>query len=217
MHNGSAREFIVETCSPPGCLLVLIGDEQLLPNETQTALPGRYPKPENGAGGAVVYLGPFPQDASPDDAKALSFQLKIMDLSRGVTNAGTEVPVVRESAFRTSTLRLLQVPVDPRFRLLLRLFEMNLDQAEFAVRVFDQATNALLSEHRITTSTPPQGDLRFRPGFAQIADLTSSSGTASQSTHLRVEIEPLTAGTAFWAYISITNNESQHVTLVTPQ
>lgn len=218
VHNESARSYIIEWCSPAdgsACILNLAGDEELLPNETQTALPARYPKPANGAAGAVVYL--VPSGAPADDVNSLSFQLRVTDRSRSATNAGTEVPVVRESAFRTSTLHLLDVPADPRFRIRFRLFEMNLNRADFTVRVFDQATNALLSEQGVTTSTPPQGYLRFQPGFAEIADLTSSLGTAPTPAHLRLEIEPLTAGSVFWSYVSVTNNDSQQVTLVTPQ
>lgn len=33
---------------------------------------------------------------------------------------------------------------------------------------------------------------------------------------LSIEIEPRTAGSEFWAFVSITNNETQHLTLVTP-
>ena len=218
VHNGSQRAYFIEWCSPTvdsGCLLDLRADEQLLPNETHTALPARYPKPPNGAAGAVIYLLPDP--AGPDDSNGLSFQLRVTDLSRSATSAGTEVPVVSESSFRTSTLHLLDVPSDARFRLLLRLFEMNLDRADFDVRVFDQATNMLLSEKRVTTSAEPQSSLRFRPGFVQIADLTSSAGTALQASYLRLEIEPLTPGSAFWSYVSVTNNDSQQVTLVAPQ
>lgn len=218
IHNGSGRSYIIESCSPVDgsvCILNLLADEELLPNETQTALPVRYPKPENGAEGAVVYL--LPEGAPPGGADGLSFQIRVRDSSRSATSAGTEVPVVRENAFRTATLHLLDVPIDRRFRVLLRLFEMNLDRAEFAVRVFDQATNVLLSEMQVTTSTPPQGTLRFRPGYVQIAQLTPSLGIDSEPMQLRVEVAPLTAGSAFWSYVSVTNNESQQVTLVTPQ
>jgi hypothetical protein len=33
---------------------------------------------------------------------------------------------------------------------------------------------------------------------------------------VRIEIEPFSAGVAFWSYVSITNNDSQQITLVTP-
>ncbi|MDQ6803035.1 MAG: hypothetical protein M3041_19710 [Acidobacteriota bacterium] len=221
VHNGGQISYLIDTCSPvspdifdPGCLAFLDADEEVRSNETQAALPRRYPKPENGAAGAVMYL--HPRAADTPDPNSLSFELRITDVSRSSTSAGTEVPVVRESGFRTATLRLLDVPTDARFRSVVRLFEMNLARAEFTVRIIDPATNTLLSERRVTTSTPPQGPLRFHPGFVQIADPTASLGTA-QPANVRVEIEPLTAGSAFWAYVSITNNDSQQVTLVTPQ
>ncbi|HEY6843063.1 MAG TPA: hypothetical protein VI391_02770 [Thermoanaerobaculia bacterium] len=144
---------------------------------------------------------------------ALSFELRIADISRSAINAGTEVPVVRESAFRTSTLELLDVPVDARFRYAFRLFEMNLDHAEFVVRVLDQTTDQTVSEEHLVTSTPAQGPLRFTPGFAEIVNVVSPSGAPSR---IRVEVQPLTGGSAFWAYVSVTNNESQQLTLVTP-
>lgn len=33
----------------------------------------------------------------------------------------------------------------------------------------------------------------------------------------RIEVQPLTAGSRYWAVVSLTNNETQLVTLVTPQ
>ena len=219
IHNSSLCPYTIESCSPLpdlGCQLVGSQDAVLVRDETQTALPGRYPKPANGVAGAVVYIDgdvdPSQHCGTIDDVEDLSFQLRITDTSRSATNAGTEVPVVRESSFRTAPLQLLDVPADDRFRLVLRLFEMNLDRAGFTIRVFDQATNALLSRREVTTSTPPQGKARFQPGFAEIVDLTTP-----HVGFVRVEVAPQTRGAAFWSYVSVTNNDSQQVTLVTPQ
>ncbi len=214
IHNGSMdRTFIIETCPPTeDCFVQSTSDQVLLPGETQTGLPVRYPTPANPVAGAVLYLD---VSGTPrDNADAVAFQLRVVDLSRSATAAGTEVPVLRERDFRSSTVHLMNVPTDARFRLALRLFELNLARADFAVRVFDQATNALLSARRITTITPvlPQG---FTPAFAEIDDVLS--GTSSLPAQVRIEIEPLTAGIAFWSYVSITNNDSQQITLVTPQ
>lgn len=217
VHNASPSEYMIAGCAATpanlGCPAILLGDEQLHPNETHTTLPARYPRPSNGVSGAVIYLGSSDQTA--DAVNDLSFELRVTDLSRTATNAGTEVPVVRERAFRSSRVEILDVPSDPRFRSVLRLFEMNLDNAGFVVRVFDQATNVILLEKQVTTATPPQGVVRFQPGFAQVSDLTA--GASAANSNVRVEIRPLTAGVAFWAYVSVTNNESQQVTLVSPQ
>jgi hypothetical protein len=215
VHNGTlAGEYIIDWCSPvspnEGCQLDLAADEDIQPGDTKTRLPHRYPAPTNGVAGAVVY---FTALRTPThDLNDLRFQLRISDVSRSAVNAGTEVPVVRETQFRTSTIHLLNVPTAAQFRMALRIFEMNLDFARFAVRVFDQGTNAQISSTLVTTSTPSQGPERFIPGFAQIDDFAPLTGQP-----IRVEIEPLTRGIAAWAYISITNNDSQQITLVTPE
>lgn len=216
IHNLSAKSWVIEWCSPmvdSGCIADLWADEEVMPNETQNLLPARYPKPANGAHGAVIYLLSNP---AGDDLKDLAFQLRVTDTSRSSINAGTEVPVIREKFFRTSELRLVDVPAEPRFRLLLRLFEMNLDRAEFTLRVVNQETNEVLSETPLATIAPAHGPLRFQPGFAEVADLSSRFGEPKPA-YVRVEIVPRTPGAAFWAYVSVTNNESQQVTLVTPQ
>ena len=215
VHNGTlAGQYYIDWCSPvlpnEGCQLDGAADEEIEPGETKTRLPRRYPAPTNGVAGAVVY---FTALRTPThDLQDLWFQLRISDVSRSTVNAGTEVPVVRETQFRTSTIHLLNVRTASQFRVALRIFEMNLDFARFVVRVFDQSTNAPISSTLVTTRTPPQGPERFRPGFAQIDDFAAPTGQP-----VRVEIEPLTRGTAAWAYISITNNESQQITLLTPE
>ncbi len=214
IHNGSSnRTYDIMVCPPgEGCLAIGAADQELLPGETQMGFPGRYyPLPVNAVAGAVLYLT---SPAAGDPGDNISFDLRIVDLSRSATAAGTEVPVVRDRDFYTSNIHLLNIPIDARFRLALRLFEMNLDRAQFAIRIFDQTTNGLLAARTMTTTLTgrPGG---FTPAFAEIADLLS--GVEAPPSRIRVQIEPLTAGGSFWAYVSITNNESQQITLVTPQ
>ena len=216
VHNSAASPYLIEWCSPAtpdsGCILNLFADEELTPAETQTRLPARYPKPRNGTVGAVVYFSP--EGTNPPAESTLSFALRVTDLSRSATSAGTELPVVRERDFRTATTNLLNVPTDPRFRLTLRLYEMSLDQASFSIRVLDQDSNAVLGERVVSVATTaPQGALRFEPGYREVSDL----GSLVAGSHVRVEVSPLTAGSTFWTFISATNNDTQQITLVTPQ
>ncbi len=216
IHNTSpSRQYTIATVclNLDGCAGDVTTDEDINPNQTKTGLPPRYPVPTNPVGGVLLWL--VVTGAPYDNGDDLAFQLRVADISRSETTAGTEVPVVRENEFRTSTIHLLNVPTDPRFRLALRLFEMNFASANFEVRIFDQATNALISTRQLTTTTPIPPAFRATPGFAEIDDLLA--GASTQPDQLRIEIEPLTTGAASWAYVSITNNESQQITLVTPQ
>ena len=57
------------------------------------------------------------------------------------------------------------------------------------------------------------GTLPVTPGYANFADaLPQLQG----HTRVSVEIMPLAQDLRVWAFISITNNETQHVTTVTP-
>lgn len=217
IHNSSDRGFIIEWCSASGCILNLFADEDLRPGKTVTRLPKRYPKPQGGVPGAVVYL--LELATEPADFRAVAYQLRVADISRNALSAGTEIPVVRERDFLTSRTNLLSVPVEPRFRLILRLYEMNLQTADFAVSVYDQATGTLLRTRNVTiASATPQPYRRFVPTYGEIADLAE---IASQSplapSRLHISIEPLTPGSAFWGFVSVTNNETQEFTVITPQ
>ncbi|HYR28357.1 MAG TPA: hypothetical protein VEU30_07825, partial [Thermoanaerobaculia bacterium] len=143
-----------------------------------------------------------------------AFQLRIADTSRLALTAGTQIPVVRDSELLTGTARLLAIPADPRFRLTFRLYELDLTASEFAVRVYEQGTGTLLDERVLTLAAPhPERIPRFEPAYAEIPDF----GSLAASGRLQVEIEPLTEGAKFWAFVSITNNETQQITLVTPE
>jgi hypothetical protein len=213
-HNPTEADFHIEWCSPEPpvtpCPGQLLQSAWLETGETQDVLPA-VAGPDRGIHGRVLYVRPFP--SPPGDPRALAFQLRIVDESRTALNAGTAVPVIRESQFLRTTAHLLNVPRHPNFRLLLRIYELDLPEAEFAIRTYDHATGNLVNERRMTLTMPPQqGSLRFDPGYAEVADLVD--GLVER---FRVEVEPLTEGSAFWTVVSITNNESQHVTLVTPQ
>src|SRR5947207_12562294 len=119
MHNSSTQSVFIAWCSPPDhsvCITNLAADEELEPGETETQLPERYPKPQDGIPGAVVYFGAL----TPEDPGLVAFQLRVADTSRSAISAGTEIPVVRENEFRTATTNLPNVPNDSPFRLLLR-------------------------------------------------------------------------------------------------
>lgn len=213
LRNASAdRQYTIETiCAPDeGCAGDVTTDENVAPQQTKVSLPSRYRLPKNPVAGATVWL--LTTDAVPNDDD-LAYNLRVVDLSRSATAAGTEIPVVREREFRDGTVHLLNVPADPRFRLALRVFEMNLAHADFAVRIIDATTNAVLAVVPMTTSTDGAEPRGFTPGFAELNQFVGGG----QLTPVRVEIAPLTPGVAFWAYVSITNNDSQQITLVTPQ
>lgn len=216
VFNPSLDTYAIEVCSDPRPDAVCEAgpsypDLFVTPGEIQTRLPGDYPV-KSGLTGYVLY---FKRTQGTGAETPLAVQLRARDLSRNASSAGTEIPVIRESDFREGATHLLSVPTDPRFRALLRVYEMNLDSASFRIRVFDEASGEMLREATITLETPPQGPFRFQPGYYQSAELLAPPAAGSGAL-LRVQIEPLTSGSRSWAFVSITNNITQEFTLITP-
>lgn len=175
-------------------------------------------------------VGPF-LEVERSRAHDLTVQLRVQDISRQALTWGTSIPVVRErDLFTTQTLNLTDVVQNERFRSLLRIYDFDPSgdgtptDREVLVRIYglvagtsggDNAVpDRLLTERRETLRSSPPGAF-IGPPTAQLPlwALPELNGFE----RVRLEITALTPGLRFWAFVSITNNESQHVTTVTPQ
>ena len=166
----------------------------------------------NSPHGVLIYY-------SPEDAGNLHFHLRIRDISRQTESAGTELPVVREAEFRSEPIHLLDVPTHPLFRTHLRLYGLDSVGGSFLVSFFDQETDMLLAQETVAMQVSPVHLLvpPAFPDYVEIAGLHHRHPVLLESERVRVAIEPLMPTSRFWAFISVTNNETQQVTLVTPQ
>jgi len=160
----------------------------------------------------------------------LSFGLRIRDVSRDGTALGAELPVVREREFRTRPLNLLDLPVDFRFRVTVRVYSLKpAEGAQVRVRVYEQRRplyinmshepDQLLGERVYMLSRHPLADRSAEqyPSFAFITDLPIEHPPAASNASVRVQVIPLAGDVAIWAFATLTNNESQAVTVVTPR
>ena len=160
----------------------------------------------------VLYL-------SQAESADVSFSLRFADRSRGLIDAGIDLPVIRESESLYAAAQLFSVPLRPEFRVLLRLYELGDNSSRFRVTIYAQSERddepAIHSQE--LTATVPQGPFREKAGYAQL-DLTGLLQLEKAwPENARIQIEPLTADSHFWAFASVTNNDTQIVTLVTPQ
>ncbi len=152
--------------------------------------------------------------------------LRAQDLSRATMTFGTAVPVVRESAFSNGVLSMNDVPVGAVFRSTLRVYSLDsarptrvrlsiygvtIDPLDFrtdtrigSVDLALQDLSTILPENSITT-----------PGFLEVLNVEQIM--PSTFTHLRVDVEPLDATTRISAFISVTHNDTQHITIITPR
>ena len=60
------------------------------------------------------------------------------------------------------------------------------------------------------------GVLSFTPSSIARGGIEAEPALAGV-TSMRIEVVPLTPNLRFWAFVSITNNETQEVTIVSPQ
>lgn len=150
------------------------------------------------------------------------FSLRVRDLSRAAESAGTEIPVVRTGHFVTAAIQLLNVPVTTDVRVMLRIFlhpTRGMTQ-RFAIRVFgmDGPTPPLSERDLVLDPPPPMPAIYagYPAALAMIPDLLA--GLSPETARVRVEIEPLSDPVSpYWAFITVTNNDTQQVTTVTPQ
>jgi hypothetical protein len=161
---------------------------------------------------------------------AVFFNLRVRDISRQSQTWGTEIPVVSQRDFLEVSTTLLGVPATSEFRHTLRLYEVSgtLMPVTFVrVRVFGtdpkihlvpppSASDVFLGEAVVPIHPAPAGSFRFRPGYSEIHDLGEIASLEGWDL-VTVQIEPVTEGLQYWTFISVTNNETQHVTTITPQ
>jgi hypothetical protein len=144
---------------------------------------------------------------------SLDFGSRIRDTSRQAQTAGTEVRVARERDFR-GQLRFLNVPGDSRYRVMVRLWSLG-DFPQFIVNI-DLATPQVAP---ISVTKIPGTSMWF--GSADITSLVAKGNGNPTS----VMVYPSGYGSIFasqlfppiWGMLSITNNDTQQVTVVSPQ
>ncbi len=137
----------------------------------------------------------------------LDITIRVQDLSRQSQTWGTTVPVVLPTDFRPA-VRLIGVPVDPRFRLTLRVY--GYDAADsIRVRIFSPSIPLPL----VDVGRQLQGD----PPSLQIDALAAAFPQVRGMEVVRIEVaSDSNPPKPLWAFISVTNNETQHVTVIAP-
>lgn len=159
-----------------------------------------------------------------DRAANLDYELRVQDISRQELTWGTEIPVVREKDLRTAPFRLLNVPLDARFRQTLRIYDVSESaSAAVQVRYIDADVGRVLHEQvlPLTIASSPPLDLelfsafRLFPAYAEVG-LVASMPELRDSARVHIEVAPLSPELRVWAFVSVTNNETQHVTVISP-
>lgn len=172
-----------------------------------------YPCGERIDPGEIAKFGHgFPRGAvlhvPRNEAPYLSFGLRIRDVSRQAEGLGTQVPVVRErDCTHGGGLTLLDVPLDPRYRVKLRIYAL-----EPVLGLTGQMTLRNTVTRAVTVRHfELQAPLDSRQ--AHYAEIDLPTGAANERVNVFLTM-PLDS--TAWAFATVTNNDTQQVTIVTP-
>lgn len=169
-----------------------------------------------------------------EDLPDLSFALRVAEQSRLASTWGFTIPVVTEQEAFTGPVNLLDLPTEGDFRTMLRVYDFDPEthaSTPAAVRVRLYAHNptvkvagshfgtkpqdSLLFERDYTFRYAPEHRLDVTPGYLEVPAIERLAPLPA-GMRLRIEVSPITPGLRFWAFASVTHNETQQITVALP-
>lgn len=195
--NQSAEDQEV-LCAEEGCADV----KPLATIEMTGGYAGGTPLP------AYLYL---PKDSA--ERLRMSLVVESSERSRLDERSYTELPIVSAKEFTKGKMQFVGVRVDEGFRQTVRMYGLDgRKDGAVMMRVYPMDSSDLLHScvHIISPITEQQtADGRdLRPAFGMECDM--SAHIAARNQKVRIELEPITQGLEYWAFISVTNNKTQH-------
>lgn len=148
-------------------------------------------------------------------------ELRVRDVSRESEGWGTELPLVRTTEFRPA-MYLIDVPTDPRYRATLRVYSDRSTNVRIRVVDQDAGPDPAPLDESVHALEDPGFEPEFRPRYLQLDPLTAAVRAAANGHPVRVEVfveddSIIDPPPSIWAFVSITNNDTQQVTTITPR
>ena len=218
-----SAEWVIHNAFKPFAMLWDSCQPVLSPCPVSVVPPGTI-RPEfaprsDGGDGAFVYV---PRAV----AGSVAMSLRVRDLSMNAQNFGTEIPIVTDADYtrqNRGVIQLLDIPTDPKYRVLLRIYGPNESLKRLNVGVGSETgsvTETIEVELSGSESETPE-KFPLHPAYAQLDPITPNIRAAGPRARVSVAafydvlispppIYPI------WAFATITNNETQQVTTVTP-
>ena len=143
-----------------------------------------------------------------DEGADLAMNLRVHDVTRDDLNFGTEIPIVRDGDWKINRLTFIGVPTDPRFRNTLRIYGGNYPFTAL-VKVGDRPVVRVPMS--LTTNL-------FDVTYGVFSDFPSDAGFVRVVVDFEVDFDSIVAPEVeMWGMITVTNNDTQAITTITPQ
>jgi uncharacterized repeat protein (TIGR01451 family) len=156
-----------------------------------------------------------------EDASQIRVNSRVWDEARQTETAGSEIPIPRDDDFTEGTTSLLGIPLAPHYRHTLRVYDLDgHDDALVEVRIYaDEETTPRSTTLQHLDLSPfafrTVDELWTRPASLQLDPLQLVALTGA--TKMRIDVVPLHTGLKIWSFVSVTNNETHHVTTFSKQ
>jgi hypothetical protein len=153
----------------------------------------------------------------PKGDTSLGTSLRVWEVTRQNENHGVEIPVVRRKDFSEDIITLLSVPNDPKFRLTLRIYGLN--RGAETVTIFVLGDDGHVRDFEQVQL--PHNDNPFHPSYVTYTQFPNPATTDDEKFVVMVGIAKgpgnvVPPPTPLWAFITVTNNETQQITTITP-
>lgn len=151
-------------------------------------------------------------------AEEITFEVRLLELSRRAQPNGIELPVVWEDDFRTKPTRLIAVPRGEHLRTALRLYDPRRAGMTFDVEIIG-ASGETLATTRVLAADPADPTMAIHddhlPFVAFLPDVEALIPATIPGQRYDIRVKPVSGG-EYWAFSSVTDRDTQHVLIITP-
>lgn len=206
--NTDSSGAIAVNCGQTPCPNIPSGITQALAAPSFATHPGYFLQAQKvAADGGVGQLNP----------NTFWLELRSVDSVTAMQNAGIQIPIVHMDEFFAGPLFISHIPLNGHSRMKLRIYGLHNGEVSPLVQELesDPANPDILTSGQFLNNGFAQlsGAIDgMVPSYAEI-DLPSSPRGAIEA--LRVWIYPVTNDNPIWAFVTITDNDSQQVTIAT--
>lgn len=157
----------------------------------------------------------------------LSMALTIEQLN-GDDPEKERLPIVRESDWFVDKKSFVGLQLSPSVRFNLRLYDRSQQPNRIRVKIyatrprmtayldFSDPGDVVLSEMDVPLFAPPAYELFYYPAYAEIPDLVRDL-SMQRIGGIRIEVAPTIPGQRFWALLTVTDNQTNAVQVITAQ
>jgi hypothetical protein len=149
--------------------------------------------------------------------KWLTYSSHIVDRSRSDSDRGSELPVVRAED-TSAEIRLPDIPLRPLYRAHLRVYDFDTG-APRNIRIVvtkEDGTNVFI-DRRIFSTFECVTEPCFAPAPPYAIVELSAIPELANAGDVDISVRSETNDARLWAFVSVSNNTTQHVTMYTPQ